>query len=117
LTAILAEITQAGGTGLKVYADVFVSFSGVTDPRSDAAVFDGTPAELVELMVAWRQSGIDGFRLRPSVNAVDLPVIVDEVVPILQRAGLFRQAYDDSETLRQRLRLPVAENRYTKASS
>ena len=58
--------------------------------------------------------GIDGIRLRPAVNATDLPVIVDEVVPLLQRAGRFRTAYHDGETLRERLGLPVADNRYAK---
>ena len=115
LRSILDELTQAGGDALKVYADVFVSFSGITDPRSDAVVFDGTPAELADVIVQWQRVGIDGIRLRPSVNATDLPVIVDEVVPILQRAGRFRTAYDDGETLRERLGLPVAENRYAKA--
>jgi hypothetical protein len=38
-------------------------------------------------------------------------VIVNEVVPLLQRAGRFRTSYDE-ETLRQRLGLPVAHNRY-----
>ncbi len=108
---------QAGGADLKVYADVFVSFSGVTDPRSDALVFDGTPAELVDFIVRWQHQGVDGIRLRPAVNATDLPAIVDEVVPILQRAGLFRTAYDDGETLRDRLGLPVAVNRYAKAGA
>jgi len=114
LKSILGEVAEVGGAHLKVYADVFVSFSGVTDLRSDALVFDGTPTELVDLIVAWRQSGIEGIRLRPAVNATDLPVIVDEVVPTLQRAGLFRTAYDDGETLRDRLGLPVAVNRYAK---
>ena len=115
LRSILDEVAQAGGDALKVYADIFVSFSGITDPRSDALVFDGTPAELVDLIVQWHQAGIDGIRLRPSVNAVDLPVIVDEVVPILQRGSRFRTSYGDGETLRERLGLPVAENRYVKA--
>lgn len=115
LRSILGELTRAGGEALKVYADVFVSFSGITDPRSDAAVFDGTPAQLADVIVQWQQAGIDGIRLRPSVNATDLPTIVDELVPILQRAGRFRTAYDDGETLRERLGLPVAENRYAKA--
>ena len=115
LRSIVEAITQAGGSELKIYADVFVSFSGITDPRSDALVFDGTPEELVELTGRWQRSGIDGIRLRPSVNAIDLPIIVDEVVPILQRAGQFRRAYDDGETLRERLGLSVAENRYIKA--
>ena len=114
LKSILGEVAEVGGAHLKVYADVFVSFSGVTDLRSDALVFDGTPTELVDLIVAWRQSGVDGIRLRPAVNATDLPAIVDEVVPTLQRAGLFRTAYDDGETLRDRLGLPVAVNRYAK---
>ncbi len=87
LQTILGEVTTAGGAHLKVYADLYVSFSGVTDPRSDALVFDGTPAELVDLVVRWQQQGIDGVRLRPAVNATDLPAIVDEVVPLLQKAG------------------------------
>ena len=54
----------------------------------------------------WQQTGIDGVRLRPAVNATDLPVIVDEVVPLLQQAGCFRTGYTDGETLRERLGLP-----------
>ena len=37
------------------------------------------------------------------------------MVPLLQRAGAFRTAYRDGETLRERLGLPVAVNRYAKA--
>ena len=109
LRAILAEVT-----GIKVYADLYVTFDGITDPRSDALVFAGTPTELVDLLLRWQQSGVDGLRLRPAVNATDLPIIVDEVVPLLQRAGRFRTAYTDGETLRTRLGLPVAENRYAR---
>ena len=109
LRAILAEIA-----GPKAYADVFVSFSGLADARSDALVFGGTPAELVDLLLRWQQVGIDGVRLRPAVNATDLPPIVDEVVPLLQRAGVFRTDYRDGETLRARLGLPVAANRYVR---
>ena len=110
LSAILAEVT-----GLKVYADLYVTFGGVVDARSDALVFDGTPTELVDLILRWRQHGIEGVRLRPAVNATDLPAIVDEVVPLLQQAGRFRTAYTDGETLRERLGLPVAENRYARS--
>lgn len=112
--AILRQVRQAGGTDLKVYADVFVSFSSTVDSRSDALVFEGTPADLVDHLVLWQRLGLDGFRLRPAVNATDLPAIVDEVVPLLQRADLFRTAYRDGERLRERLGLPVADNRYAK---
>jgi alkanesulfonate monooxygenase SsuD/methylene tetrahydromethanopterin reductase-like flavin-dependent oxidoreductase (luciferase family) len=110
LGVILGEVA-----GLKVYADLYVTFGGVIDARSDALVFDGTPTELVELLVRWKQTGVEGVRLRPAVNATDLPVIVDEVVPLLQQAGRFRTAYIEGETLRERLGLPIAENRYARA--
>lgn len=112
LQAILGEVAS-----LKVYADLYVTFSGVVDPRSDALVFDGTPTELVDLVLRWQEHGIEGVRLRPAVNATDLPVIVDEVVPLLQRAGRFRAAYNDGETLRERLGLPLAENRYARVET
>jgi alkanesulfonate monooxygenase SsuD/methylene tetrahydromethanopterin reductase-like flavin-dependent oxidoreductase (luciferase family) len=111
--SILDEVSAAGGARLKVFADVLVSLSGGEgDPRSDALNFTGAPTELVELLLEWQRLGIDGARLRPAVNATDLPAIVDEVVPLLQRAGRFRTTYQDGETLRARLGLPVAPNRY-----
>jgi alkanesulfonate monooxygenase SsuD/methylene tetrahydromethanopterin reductase-like flavin-dependent oxidoreductase (luciferase family) len=111
---ILDDVHAAGGSGLKVFADVVVSFHGDVpgDFRSDALVFAGSATELVDMLLDWQRLGVDGARLRPAVNATDLPVIVDEVVPLLQRAGRFRTGYRPGETLRARLRLPVAPNRY-----
>jgi alkanesulfonate monooxygenase SsuD/methylene tetrahydromethanopterin reductase-like flavin-dependent oxidoreductase (luciferase family) len=110
--SILDEVRAAGGAELKVFADVVVSFEGDGDFRSDALVFAGSATELVDMLLDWQRLGIDGARLRPAVNATDLPVIVDEVVPLLQRAGRFRNGYQNGETLRARLGLPVAPNRY-----
>jgi len=110
--SILGEVHAAGGSAQKVFADVVVSFGGDGDFRSDALVFAGSAMELVDMLLDWQGQGIDGARLRPAVNAADLPVIVDEVVPLLQRAGRFRTGYRHGETLRARLRLPVAPNRY-----
>jgi alkanesulfonate monooxygenase SsuD/methylene tetrahydromethanopterin reductase-like flavin-dependent oxidoreductase (luciferase family) len=115
LRGILGEVSDAGGAELKVFADVVVSFAGPGDPRSDALNFTGAATELVDLLLDWQRLGIAGARLRPAVNATDLPVIVDEVVPLLQRAGKFREDYRDGETLRERLGLPVAPNRYAGA--
>ncbi len=109
LRAILDEIPSSG---LKVFADLVVSFDGDTDFGSDALVFGGSAKDLVDILLDWQRIGIDGARLRPAVNATDLPVIVDEVVPLLQRAGQFRARYREGETLRARLGLPVAPNRY-----
>jgi alkanesulfonate monooxygenase SsuD/methylene tetrahydromethanopterin reductase-like flavin-dependent oxidoreductase (luciferase family) len=112
LRSILDQVRAAGGADLKVFADVLVSFDGEGDPRSDALDFGGSPEELVDMLLDWQRLGVDGARLRPSVNATDLPVIVDRVVPLLQKAGRFRAGYRDGETLRARLGLPVAPNRY-----
>lgn len=112
---VLGEVHAAGGTGLKVFADVVVSFDAredLGDFRSDALIFTGSPTQLVDMLLEWQRLGLDGVRLRPAVNATDLPVIVDQVVPLLQRAGQFRAGYRDGETLRERLGLPVAPNRY-----
>ena len=100
-----AEVAAAGGRHLHVYADLYVTFGGVVDERSDAEVFSGTPAELAAKICHWHQRGVAGVRLRPAVNATDLPVIADEVVPALQRVSAFRTRYRAGETLCQRLGL------------
>jgi alkanesulfonate monooxygenase SsuD/methylene tetrahydromethanopterin reductase-like flavin-dependent oxidoreductase (luciferase family) len=112
LRSMLGEISQADGKSLKVYADVVVSLGGDVDFRSDATIFGGNARELVDLFLHWQRRGIDGIRVRPAVHATDLPAIVDEVVPLLQDAGIFRTAYRDHETLRNRLGLPAVKSRY-----
>jgi alkanesulfonate monooxygenase SsuD/methylene tetrahydromethanopterin reductase-like flavin-dependent oxidoreductase (luciferase family) len=117
LRSILVEVEQASGGHLKVYADLVVSLGEhplvpADAIRSDAHVFVGPATQLAELLQHWHDAGVDGFRLRPAVNALDLPAIVDELVPILQRSAGFRTAYRDGETLRERLGLPKALNRY-----
>ena len=109
---ILDEVRAADGGRLKVFADVVVAFDGDGDFKSDALVFAGSATELVDMMLEWQRLGIDGARLRPAVNTADLLVIVDDVVPMLQRARRFRAGYREGESLRERLGLPVAANRY-----
>ena len=84
---------------------------------SDAHVFIGNASDLAELLLAWQDAGVDGVRLRPAINAIDLPAIVDDLVPRLQHAGRFRTGYRDGETLRERLGLASAPNRYATAPS
>ena len=84
--------------------------------RSDAAVFVGTPDDLVEEMLAWRAEGLDGFRLRPAVVGHDLDQIVDAVVPRLQQRGVFRTEYADG-LLRERFGLAHRPSRYTRSEA
>ncbi|KRF47758.1 FMNH2-dependent monooxygenase [Terrabacter sp. Soil811] len=117
---------------LTVFADLVVVLGSTTDAArtrrrrldeaagspltSDAHVFTGTAADLASLLLRWHDVGYAGFRLRPAVVVGDLTAVVDELVPALQRAGAFRTAYDPG-TLRERLGLSVAVNRYAAASA
>jgi len=65
----------------------------------------GTPGMVADrLQELWERGGGDGFavNLRPSMRK-SVGMFVDRVVPILQERGVFRKAYGDDETLRERL--------------
>lgn len=78
-----------------------------TEFRSDAHVFTGTAAELVDLLTDWRAAGIEGFRLRPGTLPHDLRAITDDLVPLLDRPAGY-----SAPTLRGILGLPRPANRY-----
>jgi FMN-dependent oxidoreductase (nitrilotriacetate monooxygenase family) len=60
----------------------------------------GTPEQIADLMVEWFNDGAaDGFNVMPPLLPSMLDAFVAEVIPILQRRGLFRTAYE-GETLR-----------------
>jgi FMN-dependent oxidoreductase (nitrilotriacetate monooxygenase family) len=62
--------------------------------------FEGTPEQVADLMQDWFADGVaDGFNLMPPVLPEMLDVFIAEVVPLLQKRGLFRTAYD-GDTLR-----------------
>ena len=62
--------------------------------------FAGTPEQVADLIEDWFTDGAaDGFNLMPPVLPKMLDVFIDEVVPLLQKRGLFRTEYA-GETLR-----------------
>ena len=62
--------------------------------------FAGTPEQTADLMEEWFINGAaDGFNIMPPILPAMLEVFIAEVVPLLQRRGLFRTAYE-GETLR-----------------
>ncbi|MGW6919444.1 LLM class flavin-dependent oxidoreductase [Kitasatospora sp. NPDC054939] len=135
--AVLAEVEEAkahvgrpADHPLKTFADLVVFLDdrpGASARRkehldgldgaeftSDAEVFTGTPAELADLLLDWREAGLDGFRLRPGSLPHDLRAVTTGLVPELQRRGAFRTAYR-SDTLRGHLGLPRPAGRYAGA--
>lgn len=61
----------------------------------------GTPEQCADVIEDWFTDGAaDGFNLMPPLMPMMLEAFVDEVIPILQKRGLFRTAYEGS-TLRE----------------
>src|SRR5262249_57287901 len=93
----------------RAYADILVAFENGSDVADPA--FRDTPAALAEYLIAGHAAGWQGVRLKPHDLRRDLASIVEVVAPLLQAAGIFRTTYNDA-TLRNRLALPIAINRY-----
>ena len=76
----------------------------------------GTPEAVADVMQTWFEQGAcDGFNITPPRLPDGCDDFVEMVIPVLQRRGLFRTAYE-SATLRENLGLPLAVSRYSPAS-
>ena len=74
--------------------------------------FAGTPEQVADVMEEWfRDRAADGFNIMPPILPRMLNVFVEEVVPILQKRGLFRTAYE-GETLRAHYGLKVPASQF-----
>jgi len=77
--------------------------------------FAGTPEQVADLIGGWFNDGAaDGFNIMPPVLPAMLDVFSAEVIPLLQRRGLFRTAYQ-GETLREHYGLPWPKSAFKKA--
>ncbi|HWU02573.1 MAG TPA: LLM class flavin-dependent oxidoreductase [Novosphingobium sp.] len=73
----------------------------------------GTGADIADELQAWYESGAaDGFVIAAPYLPAGLDAFVADVVPELQRRGLFRQEYE-GQTLRENLGLARPENLFT----
>jgi FMN-dependent oxidoreductase (nitrilotriacetate monooxygenase family) len=74
--------------------------------------FVGTPEQVADALETWFESGAaDGFNVMGPALPSGLEAFVDEVVPILQRRGLFRTEYT-GETLRDHYGLARPVNQF-----
>jgi FMN-dependent oxidoreductase (nitrilotriacetate monooxygenase family) len=72
----------------------------------------GPPEKIADIMQDWFESGAaDGFNLMPPVLPHQLDLFIAEVVPLLRKRGLFREAYD-GETLRSHFALSRPDVRF-----
>lgn len=76
----------------------------------------GTPEQIADLIEDWfRDGAADGFNLMPPVLPAMLDVFIAEVVPLLQRRGVFRTEYA-GQTLRAQYGLPRPHVRFRAAA-
>lgn len=72
----------------------------------------GTPEQVADFMEEWLLDGAaDGFNVMPPILPGMLEVFVAEVIPLLQRRGLFRTAYD-GEMLRDHYGLARPDSQF-----
>lgn len=85
---------------------LFLRFNAVRGHR----VVLGTPVQIADQIQDWfERDAADGFNLIPPLLPSSLEDFVDQIVPELQRRGLFRTEYEGT-TLRQHLNLPRPVN-------
>lgn len=72
----------------------------------------GTPEQIADAIQTWFEQGAaDAFNIMPPILPTGLTDFVDQVVPILQKRGLFRTEYE-GRTLRDNLGLKRPANRF-----
>ncbi|MCB4770445.1 LLM class flavin-dependent oxidoreductase [Ancylobacter sp. Lp-2] len=110
---LIARIEAAKGSRGFIEATVAVAKDSSLTVRQIIArgggghrLIAGTPEQIADHMQEWFTTGAaDGFNIMCDVFPEGLAAFVDQVVPILQRRGLFRTAYGE-RTLRARYGLP-----------
>jgi alkanesulfonate monooxygenase SsuD/methylene tetrahydromethanopterin reductase-like flavin-dependent oxidoreductase (luciferase family) len=129
--AIIVEVARAAAEvreesePLRVFADLLVLIEDTTQQAhatwnrleeraqisTDARVVIGTAETVADEIRALAAAGVDGIRLRPARLPADLVAITEQLVPLLEAAGVLHQD-DGAPTLRQRLGLPRRVSRF-----
>ena len=129
--AIIVEVARAAAEvreesePLRVFADLLVLIEDTTQKAhatwnrleeraqisTGARVVIGTAETVADEIRALAAAGVDGIRLRPARLPADLVAITEQLVPLLEAAGVLHQD-DGAPTLRQRLGLPRRVSRF-----
>ncbi len=107
---LLLKAASAVQPGLRYFADIDIDAG-----ESKTELHWKTEAENVAARVRqWAFKGLSGIRLLPVRPERDLIPIVDHLLPALRAAGIGQT--HQAKTLRERLALPAAANRYVHAA-
>jgi FMN-dependent oxidoreductase (nitrilotriacetate monooxygenase family) len=98
------ELAQRERLGVRQLAQRLGGYAGLA--------FVGTPRTIADGMQEWLESrGCDGFNIMFPYLPAGLTDFVEQVVPELQRRGIFRREYEGT-TLRENLGLARPQNRF-----
>jgi alkanesulfonate monooxygenase len=104
---LLTELARSEGLSIR---ELYLRFAVVRGHR----LILGTAETIADELEEWfTNGGADGFNIVPPVLPQGLDDFVDDVIPELQRRGLFRLEYEGS-TLRDRLGLPRPASRWAR---
>lgn len=102
---LVADLQARNGLTLR---ELYLSLATARGHRTAV----GTPEQIADALVEWFDNGAaDGFNIMPPVLPTGLTDFVDQVVPILQKRGIFRTAYEGT-TLRENLGFERPINRF-----
>jgi len=100
---IFLEMARRGNLTIR---QLYLSVAGGNGHRTVV----GTPADIVDAMEEWfHNDAADGFNLLPPWLPGGLDDVVDQVIPEMQRRGLYRTEYEGT-TLRENLGLDWPEH-------
>ncbi len=109
-------VTQEGQTAQKYWVDLAkrdnLTIRQLMQAAARMAIIPGGPVTIADRIQEWMEGGgADGFNLTFDAETDSLDIFVDEVVPELQRRGLFHTEYR-GKTLRENLGLSRPPNRF-----
>ncbi|MEF3304438.1 LLM class flavin-dependent oxidoreductase [Paenibacillus sp. GYB003] len=114
VTPILGSTEAEARSRAAELAELAMPEGGKAAEPGRAQPFVGTPEQLADRLEAWFLAyGSDGFHIQPALLPGGLEELVDQVVPLLRRKGLFREQYEEA-ALRDRLGLRVPRGRPTR---
>jgi len=102
---LVTDLVERNGLTLR---QLYLAVAGARGHREVV----GTPEQIADAMQDWFEHGAaDAFNIMPPILPTGLTDFVDQVVPILQRRGLFRTQYEGT-TLRENLGLAHPVNSF-----
>lgn len=108
----LLKVARAANPDLRYFADIDIGLGAAAGKTGSDwhKIAEALAARLRD----WVSAGLSGVRFKPLEEERDLQPLIDHLIPALRSAGIGKPPQAGS--LRERLALPIATNRYVNAA-